>query len=226
MPTTWRRCARRSPVPAPAARSWRTACAPAWTTCWPTSPGRPPRSRRCSRSSWRARRVPRSCCACWPPVAAAVLAILAVPLAAAAAHRQMTARVPRRDLVRTRPAPLRRTVEVTLGVLAAAGVVLVRRRGISQAGVDPYLAAVPVLAGTAVGLLALRLFPWPVRVLGRLAASGRGGVAFVGLARAGRAPAGSALPLVALVLAVAIGGFAGSVRVGVSAARDLAAARL
>ncbi len=162
----------------------------------------------------------------WPPVAAAVLAILAVPLAAAAAHRQMTARVPRRDLVRTRPAPLRRTVEVTLGVLAAAGVVLVRRRGISQAGVDPYLAAVPVLAGTAVGLLALRLFPWPVRVLGRLAASGRGGVAFVGLARAGRAPAGSALPLVALVLAVAIGGFAGSVRVGVSAARDLAAARL
>jgi putative ABC transport system permease protein len=115
---------------------------------------------------------------------------------------------------------------VTLGVLAAAGVILVRRRGISQAGVDPYLATVPVLAGTAVGLLALRLFPWPVRVLGRLAASGRGAVAFVGLARSGRAPAGSVLPLVALVLAVTIGGFTGSVRVGISAARDVAAARL
>jgi putative ABC transport system permease protein len=151
----------------------------------------------------------------WPPVAAALLALVAVPLSGTAVQRP-----------RLRPAPVRRTAEVTLAVLAAAGVVLVRRRGLATAGVDPYLTAVPVLAGTAVGLLALRAYPWPVRALGRLGARRKGGVAFLGLAWAGRSPAGSALPLAVLVLAVGVGGFAGSVRSGVSAARDIAAARL
>ncbi|HET6214797.1 MAG TPA: FtsX-like permease family protein, partial [Micromonosporaceae bacterium] len=97
-------------------------------------------------------------------------------------------------------------------------------RGLSQAGVDPYLSAVPVLVGTAVGLLALRVYPWPVRLLDRLAAR-RTGVAFLGLARAGRAPAAAALPLIVIVLAVAVGGFAGTVRTGIAVARNEAAAR-
>ena len=161
--------------------------------------------------------------AAWVAALAAVLMLLAVPVAAAVAHRRGTAGGARSDLVRTRRAPLLRTLEVTVMVLAVVGVVVVRRRGIAQAGLDPYLAAVPVLAGVAVGLLVLRGFPLPVRLLGRLAARARGGVAFLGLARAGRAPAASALALVVLVLAVAVGGFAASIRVGLAGARDVAA---
>jgi putative ABC transport system permease protein len=111
-------------------------------------------------------------------------------------------------------------------VLAVVGVLLVRRRGISQAGVDPYLAAVPVLASTTAGLLALRLYPWAMRLFGWLAARHRGGVAFLGLAMAGRVSVGAALPLVVIVLAVAVGGFASSVRVGLSDTRDVASARM
>jgi putative ABC transport system permease protein len=51
-------------------------------------------------------------------------------------------------------------------------------------------------------------------------------VAFVGLARVGRAPTASALALVVLVLAVAVGGFAASIRAGLADARDIAATRL
>jgi putative ABC transport system permease protein len=162
-----------------------------------------------------------------PAIAALVLIalviVLAVPVAAALAHRRVTAGDRGRRAVRARSAPLRRTLEATIVVLAVAGVVVVRRRGIAQAGVDPYLAAVPVLAGAAVGLLVLRGFPLPVWLLGRLAARGRGGVAFLGLARAGRAPVASALALVVLVLAVALGGFAASIQVGLAGARDVAA---
>jgi len=159
----------------------------------------------------------------WMPALAALLMVLAVPLAAVLAHRHVTAAASRRAVVRVRSAPLRRTVEVTVAVLAVAGTVVVQRRGIAQAGVDPYLAAVPLLAGSAVGLLVLRGFPLPVRLLGRLATRGRGSVAFLGLARAGRAPVASALALVVLVLAVALGGFAASIRVGLANARDVAA---
>ena len=158
----------------------------------------------------------------WLPAVAALVTLAAVPLAVGVARLPA---FPDR-VVRSRPGPVRRTVEVTVCVLAAAGVLLARRRGIAAVGVDPYLAAVPALAGIAVGLVALRAYPWPVRALGRVAARGTGAATFLGLARAGRAPVGSALPLVVLVLAVGMGGFAGSVRAGLAAARDEAAVRL
>jgi putative ABC transport system permease protein len=158
----------------------------------------------------------------WLPVGSAVVVAAAVPLAGALTRPGTQER---RDVAVVRPSLARRTVEVTALVLAALGVLLLHRRGLSTQGIDPYLSAVPVLIGVAVGLLALRVYPWPVRLLGRLAVRRRGAVPFLGLARAGRVGPAAALPLVVLVLAVATGSFAGAVRDGVAAARDTVAAR-
>ena len=53
---------------------------------------------------------------------------------------------------------------------------------------DPYLAGVPVLLGLACGILALRLYPLPLRRLARVARRGRGLPLHLGLSRAARQP--------------------------------------
>ncbi|MFB9390664.1 FtsX-like permease family protein, partial [Streptomyces coeruleoprunus] len=126
------------------------------------------------------------------------------------------------------PAPARssrrRTVaELTLLVLAAAAVAALRRRGTGTGGTDALVAAAPVLVGLIAALLLVRLHPLPLRLAARPAARGRGAVGFLALARAGRAPALTALPLLALVVALATAAFGGSVLAGVDGARDAAA---
>jgi len=51
-------------------------------------------------------------------------------------------------------------------------------------GAGPLIAAVPALAAIAAGLAAVRLVPLPLRLLGRVAASGRGLVPVLALRRA------------------------------------------
>lgn len=175
------------------------------------------------------------------PLAVALVALLAVPVTVAAdgllvEHRRGAAatRAGRGELRRFRLAPARLTAEALVVLLAGLGVWLLRQRGVDQTPmrpsahpptVDPYLSTVPVLVAVAAGLLALRLYPWPLRLLGAIAARRRGAVGFLAFARAGRAAPVTALPLVVLVLAVGLGGFAGAVYASVSAARDAAATR-
>lgn len=157
------------------------------------------------------------------PLLATVVAVAAVPVAAAVTSMDRRGyALRRRDVVLLRPGPRRLTAEVTVLGLAVLGVVLVHRRGLALEGIDPYLSTVPVLAGVAAGMVALRLYPWPVRVLGRLTRRRRGATAFLGLARAGRRGTALALPLVVLVLAIALGAFAGAVRAGIDGARRVA----
>jgi putative ABC transport system permease protein len=125
-----------------------------------------------------------------------------------------------RTLDREQPASLasspRRLAFEGLAVgLAIGGVVLLRQRGLAGGsaageleGVDPFLAAVPALVGIAVGLVTVRLYPYPVRLAGWLAAAGRGLVPALGLRRAERQGGAGFLPLVVLLLTVAIGTFA------------------
>jgi putative ABC transport system permease protein len=160
----------------------------------------------------------------WPVAAAALLAVAAVPLAVLVTRHDATTARRRTDLILRRPAPRRVTAEVTVLLLAVLGVLLLRRRGLAVAGSDPYLSAVPLLIGAAAGLVALRAYPWPLRLLSRLSNRRRGPVAFLGLARAGRHATAFALPLVVLVLAVSLAGFASAVRGGVADARGAAAA--
>lgn len=105
-------------------------------------------------------------------------------------------------------------VELTIVVLAVAGIVLLRRRGIAPegatgegAGFDPYLAAVPILIGLATGLIALRLYPVPVRVLAWLGSLRRDLVMFVGLRRVAGQASAARLPLLVILLAVALAVF-------------------
>jgi putative ABC transport system permease protein len=114
-----------------------------------------------------------------------------------------------------RLAPRRLVLELTAIGLAVAGAFLLRQRGLTIAGAagdepvrfDPFLAAVPVLIGMAVGLVVVRLYPLPVRALGWLAARRRDLVPVLGLRTVGRHPTIVALPLLVLMLTAAIGAF-------------------
>ncbi|MGC4896505.1 FtsX-like permease family protein [Micromonospora sp. DT31] len=150
---------------------------------------------------------------------AALLATLLPPLAALAVGRRTGGRA---DLGGRSPA-IRLTVEVLVLGLAVLGTFLLRRRGLTAGSVDPLLVSVPVLLGVAAALLALRAYPWPLRLLSRVAARARGSVAFLGTTRAGRAA--STGPLVVVVLAVATTAFCGVVATGIESGRDTAAAQ-
>jgi putative ABC transport system permease protein len=159
------------------------------------------------------------------PLAVAAVALLAVPVTLALDLRHQPGYAAgRSEARRYRSAPVRVTVELLAVVLAGLGVLLLHRRGLNLvAGTDPYLSAVPLLVAVAAGLLALRMYAPPLRAFGAMTARRRGVVGFLALARAGRAAPVSALPLLLLVLAVAVGGFAGAVYASVAAARDTAA---
>jgi putative ABC transport system permease protein len=110
--------------------------------------------------------------------------------------------------------PARRLViEMTIVGIAVAATLLLRQRGLtigSSAGValvDPLLASVPVLAGLAAGILAVRLYPLPIRALGWLAAGRRDIVPVLGLRTIGRQPAAANLPILVLLLTAAFGAF-------------------
>ncbi|MGC4878781.1 FtsX-like permease family protein [Micromonospora sp. DT43] len=157
------------------------------------------------------------------PYAAAVtvLVTLALPLATLAVPAGGAAR---RDLVRMHPSARRLTVEVSLLLLAVLAAVLLRRRGLTLGEVDPLLVSVPVLLAIAAAVLVLRAYPWPLRLVSRLAARTRGSVTFLGTARAGRSAV--AAPLVVVVLAIGTAAFCGVVAAGVAASRDRAAERI
>ncbi|MEU1285444.1 hypothetical protein [Kitasatospora sp. NPDC005856] len=120
---------------------------------------------------------------------------------------------------RRRPAGGRRRLVGELAVLAVtvAAVAEVRRRGVghSGAGVDPLLVAAPLLLAVTGGLLLARIEPVAVGRLAALVGRGRGLTGFLGLARAARDASGrrrpSALPLLALLIAVTTTGFGATV---------------
>ncbi|MGX7677012.1 FtsX-like permease family protein [Plantactinospora sp. DSM 117369] len=158
------------------------------------------------------------------PLGVALVAVgttLAIPLLAMLSQRRASFVGRRRDLVRHRPSVRRLTAELFVLLLAVLGVVLLQRRGLSQdSGVDPYLVSVPVLLAVAAALVALRLVPWPLRQVGRIAARARTVVPFVGLARAGRGAPVTVGPLAVLVVAIATGVFTSVVTSTVAEARD------
>ena len=112
-----------------------------------------------------------------------------------------------------RVAPRRLVIEMTIVFIAVAATLLLRQRGLtigpagSVARFDPMLASVPVLSGLAAGIVAVRLYPLPIRGLGWLAARRRDFVPVLGLRTIGRHPAAANLPLLVLMLTAAFGAF-------------------
>ncbi len=129
-----------------------------------------------------------------------------------------------------RLSPRRLTFEAFVILLAGGGALLLRQRGIAGgsaagelAGVDPLLAAVPVLIGLAVGLLTVRLYPLPLQAAGWFADGWRGMVPAFGLRRAARTGDVGSLPLIVLLVTVAIGAFSSTIFVTVERGQSAAA---
>ena len=145
-----------------------------------------------------------------------LLAVLTgLPLLTMRRHRTPAVAASRRERLTGRHAEARRMViEVVLVLAAAGGLITLRAYGIASGGgaIDPYTSLAPVLVAIPVAVVLLRCYPLVARTLLRLAGRRSGVTVFVGLARAVRTAVTSALPVFAMVLALALVAFAGMVR--------------
>ncbi len=156
----------------------------------------------------------------WVLAGIAVLAALAgPPLIAAWRHRRPApainpARVTTAETTRSRLASLRRPVaEVTACAVSVAGLIVLHDEGVPAGGsVDWYLAAAPVLVAILAVVVMLRVYPLVIRGLLRLSARRTGATGFVALAGAARTSLTGVLPAFALVLALSLATFAGTLR--------------
>ena len=129
------------------------------------------------------------------------------------AARRPLGQVGREDQPVVRVSPRRLVLEGTIVAIAIAATLLLRSRGLTVDGpddvarADPLLASVPVLSGLAAGIVALRLYPIPIRALGWLAARRRDIVPVLGLRTIARQRAAANLPLLVLMLTAAFGAF-------------------
>ncbi|MFD4025351.1 ABC transporter permease [Streptomyces sp. NPDC058576] len=164
----------------------------------------------------------------WPGALAAagvgLLVCVALPLRTTLQHIRPALHGAREDMVSARPSRRRTVAELTLLVLVVGAVTALRRRGTSTGGgTDLLVSAAPVLVALIAALVLVRLYPLPLRLAARPMARLRGAIGFLSLARAGRSSAGGALPLLALLLALAPAALGGSVVAGIGEARDDAA---
>lgn len=141
------------------------------------------------------------------------LLIAVVTIAFAAARVALAHRRPlqdhRDDVVARRPSPRRTMLELLVVVLALGGAYLLRERGLTTEaggarGADPFLMLVPAALTVAAALITLRCYPYPLRLVVRLAARARRAVPFVGLTLAARAKSVTALPVLILLPALAV----------------------
>jgi putative ABC transport system permease protein len=150
-----------------------------------------------------------------PVTAGQVALALAAGLAPAAALALATSpaglRATRADLAPRSRSRVRWVLEVLVVAGAALATWLLLSRGVvagsgagAGSGVDPLVAAAPLLVSLAVTLLAVRAYPWLALAAERALAPRRDLVPFLGAARATRDPAGGPVPAIALVLAVAV----------------------
>lgn len=138
---------------------------------------------------------------------------------------------PGREAGPPRTSARRIVLEGLIIVLAVAGAAVLRERGLrgtSSAGqigqTDPFVAAVPVLVGIAAALVAVRLFPLPMRAIAWLARRGRGLVTVLALRRAtdGRQVGPT---LVVLLVTASVWAFSASVLIHLDRASEAAAWR-
>jgi putative ABC transport system permease protein len=120
----------------------------------------------------------------------------------------------RNDIPDRKTSPRRVAIDIFVVILAVLGVYLLRRRGLAGdsataeiGGFDPYLAAVPVLLGLATGLIVMRLYRLPMRILAWNASYRSDLVPFLGFRRVARQSAAAGIPLLVILLSIAISVF-------------------
>jgi putative ABC transport system permease protein len=118
-------------------------------------------------------------------------------------------------------------LEVLIVGLAVASVVLLTQRGLTTSsatvGVDPLVAATPLLLSLAACVAVMRLYPVPLGVLSRRLKSGAGLAGFLGSVRALRDPAAGFAPVLAMVVGVTVAVFSVGMLSTVQAGVDTAA---
>ncbi|MEU1391488.1 MULTISPECIES: FtsX-like permease family protein [unclassified Nonomuraea] len=162
-----------------------------------------------------------------PIVHVGPLLVMLAAVGYTAAGLAVTHRVPlheqRADVSTARPSARRLTLEVLVVVLALAGAYLLRTRGLAaSAGFDPFLLVVPIALTLAAAVIILRCYPYPLRLLVRLAARRPGAVPFLGLTRAARARSASVLPVLILLPALGVSVFAAVISDGLVSTQRLA----
>ena len=147
----------------------------------------------------------------FPVLAVVGVAILAAPVQSMAIARALW--TGRRDPANRRDRELlarkrrrqRLVIEAAVIAVAAASLIAIRGRGLLQnrtGGIDPLLAAAPLLLAIAVTIVLIRVYPYPIRAIGAVAQRTRGVLGLLGSVRARSAIA--ALPLLALALGAAL----------------------
>ncbi|HOY81840.1 MAG TPA: FtsX-like permease family protein [Rhodoglobus sp.] len=138
------------------------------------------------------------------PVALAITPVILAAVLVAPSNLRET----RQDVAVRSTWPLRWVLEVAVAGAAVIALILLQRRGLVAssdiAAVDPLLSATPLLVAATAGLVALRLFPLPVRAVRAMARTRTAPVWEVGSARAAREPAIGAIATLALVIGVTI----------------------
>lgn len=162
-----------------------------------------------------------------PLVHAGPAAVAVAAVGFAAVRLALTHRAPlherRDDVAAARPSARRVTLELLVVGLALAGAYLLRTRGTTSAGLDPFLLLVPLALAVAAALITMRCYPYPLRLLVRVAAGSRAAVGFLGLTRAARARSSAVLPVLILLPALGVSVFASVMSGSVASTQRLAA---
>ncbi|KAA1395567.1 FtsX-like permease family protein [Aeromicrobium ginsengisoli] len=121
----------------------------------------------------------------------------------------VSARAERADLTSSGAGSQRWILDVLVLLGAAAAIVALHGRGLAtpDGGVDPLLAATPLLLSLAACLVVMRAYPWVLNRLLARTARWRGPTALIGTARALRDPAAGLAAALALVTSVGIAVF-------------------
>jgi putative ABC transport system permease protein len=153
--------------------------------------------------------------AAWSPASVWFAAVAAIvpPLLLALAASPRSLRGIRGDLDPRARGRYRWVLEVIVLALTGLSVYLLLQRGLTSSattvGVDPLLAATPLLLSLAAGLVVLRLYPLPLVGFARSVRRRRGIVAFLGASRSIRDPAAGLAPVLAMVVGLAVAVFSG-----------------
>lgn len=139
--------------------------------------------------------------------AVALVGLAAPPIIAVLDHRgAATVRTGREDLVRRRPRPRRRMLELLLLILAVGAVVELRQQGLGEAdqGTNALGTLVPILLAAVATAIAVRCYPLLLGPAARAAARRGGPGSFLGLAGAARSALALALPTFVIVLTLTL----------------------
>ncbi len=151
----------------------------------------------------------------WSPIAAVFAAAAAAvpPVLVAIAASPRSLRSARGDLDPRARGRYRWVLEVIVLAFTALAVFLLLQRGLTTSagtvGVDPLLAATPLLLSLSAGLVVLRLYPLPLLGFARMVRRRKGIVAFLGASRSIRDPAAGLAPVLAMVVGLAVAVFSG-----------------